>query len=213
MLQRTEGEKLLSVSALAAERSYRQLFSALDFSVQAGEVLRIAGPNGAGKSTLLKVLAGFSSDYQGEIFWRGHSMRDARDDFLRESCFLGHNKAVKLGLTIRENLEWFASLYPCKAGVAIEEVLRQVGLSAYIDTLCSQLSAGQQQRVALSRLLLSDARLWMLDEPFTAIDRHGVAAFEQMIGEFVVQGGAVILTTHHVLDLPVAVRTLELGGK
>ena len=211
MPQSFPADLLLSVSGLKAERGYRTLFSGLAFALHRGEVLRIAGPNGAGKSTLLKMLAGFTSDYEGDIFWRGRLMREMREEFLSESCYLGHNKAVKLGLSVRENLEWFAALYPCKPELTIAGVLEQVGLGHYADTLCMQLSAGQQQRVALARLLLSDAVLWMLDEPFTAIDRQGVAAFEQVIGQFVQQGGAVILTTHHALQLPVPVNTLELG--
>jgi heme exporter protein A len=203
---------LLSAQSLSCERSWRLLFSDIQFQLSAGEVLRIAGPNGAGKSTLLKVLAGISSDYTGDIFWRGQPMRAARDDFHRESLFLGHNKAVKTGLTVSENLLWFQSLYPCHAGVSIASVLAHVDLAAYEHTLCSQLSAGQQQRVALARLLLSEARLWMLDEPFTAVDKQGVADFERMIGEFVELGGAVIMTTHHALQLPVPVKMLELGS-
>lgn len=205
------GGILLSAQSLSCERSWRLLFSGIHLQISAGEVLRIAGPNGAGKSTLLKVLAGISSDYHGDIFWRGQPMREARDDFHRDSCFLGHNKAVKLGLTAGENLRWFQGIYPCKPEMTIPAVLAQVGLAAYEHTLCSQLSAGQQQRVALARLLLSTAALWMLDEPFTAIDKQGVADFEQIIGDFVVQGGAVIMTTHHALQLPVPIKVLELG--
>lgn len=206
-----EGEALLSAHVLGAERAYRQLFKNIHFSVSAGEVLRIAGPNGAGKSTLLKVLAGISSDFEGDILWRGLPVDSVRDDFQRETCFLGHNKAVKLGLTAYENLAWFQSLYPTKKVLSITDALSQAGLGKYQHTLCAQLSAGQQQRVALARLLLSSANLWILDEPFTAIDKHGVSEFENIIGHFVQGGGAVIITTHHNLQLPLSVNTLDLG--
>ncbi len=205
-------ESLLSAQSLGCERAYRSLFGDLDLSIDAGQVVRIAGPNGAGKSTLLKVLAGISSDFEGNIFWRGQPVNSVRDDFQRESCFLGHNKAVKLGLTAYENLAWFQALYPSKKMLSIADALTRVGLGQFQDTLCSQLSAGQQQRVALARLLLASAKLWILDEPFTAIDKHGVAEFENIIGHFVQSGGAVIITTHHNLQLPVSVLTLDLGG-
>jgi heme exporter protein A len=207
-----EGKKLLSAHALSAERAYRALFSRLSFELSAGEVIRLAGPNGAGKSTLLKILAGLTTDYQGDIFWRDKNITDARDSFQRESCFLGHNKAVKSVLTAYENLHWFASLYPCKTNINISDVLQQVGLLGYEHTLCSQLSAGQQQRVALARLLLSSAVIWLLDEPFTAIDKQGVVVFENLISQFVLQGGAVIITTHHDIQLSVPIKTIDLGG-
>lgn len=204
-------QTLLSTSRLFCERGYRTLFRDLEFSLLAGEVVRIAGPNGAGKSTLLKVLSGISTDYEGDIFWREQPIDTCRDDFLRHTCFLGHAKAVKKNLTPAENLRWFQSLYPCKASVSISAALEHVGLAAYEDTLCGQLSAGQQQRVALARLVMSDACLWILDEPFTAIDKDGVKAFEAMIGEFASLGGSVLITTHHDLNLSVPVRVVELG--
>jgi heme exporter protein A len=204
-------ELLLSVQALTAERAYRLLFRDISFSVHAGDVLRLAGPNGAGKSTLLKVIAGISSDYHGDIFWRNRPVHESFDVFRQETLFLGHNKGVKLGLTVAENLAWFQAMYPCKPNVSIEDALVRVGLSRYAHTLCSQLSAGQQQRVALARMLMSAAKLWLLDEPFTAIDKQGVADFEQCIAEFVAQGGAVIVTTHHDLQLSVPLRQIVLG--
>lgn len=206
-------QPLLSIASVSCERGYRQLFKELSFDVCPGEVVRVGGPNGSGKSTLLKVIAGISSDYSGRILWQGEETRFCRESYHSQICFLGHAKAVKAALTARENLEWFAGLYPCKPEVTIADALKQVGLARFGDTLCGQLSAGQQQRVALARLIVSAASLWILDEPFTAIDKQGVAEFEALIGRFVAeQGGAVVITTHHHLQLPVSLRTVELGS-
>lgn len=204
-------QPLLTIQHLSCERGYRQLFTDLQLEIHAGEVVRIAGPNGAGKSTLLKVLSGISTDYSGEILFQGQPVDACRDDFLRHLCFLGHAKAVKKNLTPLENLRWFQALYPCKAEVSIHAALEHVGLGAYEDSLCGQLSAGQQQRVALARLVMSDASLWILDEPFTAIDKQGVSEFENLISEYAQLGGAVLITTHHHLQLSVPVREVELG--
>jgi heme exporter protein A len=202
---------LLTLEAVGCERGYRQLFRNLSLELSAGEAVRVAGPNGSGKSTLLKVIAGISSHYTGRILWQGEETSRCREDFHAGMIFLGHARAVKTALTASENLEWFAGLYPCRTDVSITDALRHVGLAPFADTLCGQLSAGQQQRVALARLVLGAAALWILDEPFTAIDRDGVMQFEEMIGEFVRLGGTVIITTHHSLQLPVPVRTIDLG--
>ena len=203
---------LLSAQALSCERGYRQLFHQLDLSIGSGELLRIAGGNGSGKSTLLSVLTGLSTDYQGDIFWCGEPLHAVHHEYQAAMCYLAHNKAVKPQLTINEHLQWFRALYPCRDDVVQEAVLHQLGLYRYRDSLCGQLSAGQQQRVALARLLISSARLWILDEPFTAIDKQGVAEFEQVICDFVAAGGAVVLTTHHDLRLSVPNQVIELGA-
>ena len=206
-------EALLSTKNLSCERGYRTLFEQLDLHLHRGELLQIGGENGSGKSTLLKVLAGLSTDFSGEILWQGHAVKTVKEQYQADLCYLGHAKGVKLGLSITENLRWFCSLYPCdNSASAQREVLEQLQLYRFRDQLCGQLSAGQQQRVALARLLLSRASLWILDEPFTAIDKQGVAEFEQIICERVSQGTAVILTTHHALQLAIPHRSIVLGA-
>lgn len=206
-------DALLSTHNLRCERGYRTLFEHLDLHIERGELLQIGGENGSGKSTLLKVLAGLSSDFGGEIFWQNRAIHQVKEQFHADLCYLGHAKGVKQGLSIRENLRWFCSLYPCDDSAdAQRQVLEQLRLYRYRDYLCGQLSAGQQQRVALARLLLSRASLWILDEPFTAIDKQGVAEFEQIICQRVSTGTAVILTTHHTLQLAIPHRSIVLGG-
>lgn len=211
MRGRPVADQLLSAQNLGCERGYRQLFEQLGFTLHRGQLMRVAGGNGSGKSTLLKVLAGLSSDYQGDLFWRGQPITEVRDQYQAGLCYLGHAKAVKQRLTVSENLAWFRSLYPCNDESIQSDVLKQLRLYRFRDQLCGQLSAGQQQRVALARLLISKADLWILDEPFTAIDKEGVLEFEQIIQDRVAQGTAVILTTHHSLQLAVPQQTIELG--
>lgn len=203
---------LLSAKNVCAERSYRQLFSNISFDVCAGDVCRIAGPNGSGKSTLLKIVAGITTDFEGDLYWQRKPIQQVRYDYQQSVMYLGHQKAVKLSLSPVENLHWFLSLYPSRSDITIEQALLKVGLKNFQNTLCGQLSAGQQQRVALARLLLSSAKLWLLDEPFTAIDKQGVVDIEAMISQFVQQGGAVMVITHHDLCLSMPMHTLELGA-
>jgi len=203
---------LLDIQNLSCERGYRQLFQALSFSVSAGEVVRITGANGAGKSSLLNILAGLSTQYEGEIFFQGSPIQKMRYEFLAQMAYLAHEKAVKMNLTVLENLQWFAALYPCK--VSSEQdllaILDQVALKKFRLHRASDLSQGQKQRIALARLLMSEAKLWILDEPFTAIDQLGVKHFELMISEFAAAGGAVIITAHHPLAISGNYRELSL---
>ncbi len=197
----------LSVQQLSCERGGIELFAGLDLAVTGGDIVQVAGPNGCGKSTLLKTLATLSSHYSGEINWCGESLHQVRLNFLSRLLYIGHKTGVKLQLTARENLAW---LYPGPGSqIQIEEALAAMRLAGYEDRPCYTLSAGQQQRVALSRLLLSDAPLWLLDEPFTAIDKDGVEMLEGLLEKHARHGGAVVLTTHHTLGCE-GMRTVNL---
>jgi len=192
---------LLEARALRCERDERLLFERLDFVLRAGEVLQVAGPNGSGKTTLLRALAGLSSRVEGEMLWCGKPLAARRWEYLRESLYIGHEPAVKSGLSARENLRWHAALWQRTSGRDADEALAEFGLGRCLDTPALQLSAGQRRRIALARLLLSPARLWILDEPFTAIDHAGVAQVEGLVEAHARAGGAVLLTTHHRLGL------------
>jgi len=212
MVNAAVSELLLSVKDLSAERAYRELFSQLSFDISSGDICQVVGANGAGKSTLLKILSGVTSDYSGELFWKGQSLKEQRYDYHQQLMYLGHSKAVKRSLTVLENIAWFMALYPCRHDVTVQHILSQLHLQGLEHTLCAQLSAGQQQRVALSRLLLSSATLWLLDEPFTAIDKKGVKVFESLMVEFAARGGAVMVVTHHDLSVSAPVKIIELGS-
>lgn len=185
----------------------------LSFTVQPGAVLRIEGPNGAGKTSLLRIMAGLYSGYRGEIRYLGELLNGRRRGLLRQqSLFLGHSPAIKMTLTARENLQWLAALQ-CQqsAADAIESALARVGMEGYEEVVCRQMSAGQQRRVALARLFLTPVSLWMLDEPFTALDKTAVLELEGWINDFAASGGAVILTTHHELTSVSPLTSLMLG--
>lgn len=201
---------LLHVENLFCERDERILFENLNFSLQPGEVLQIEGQNGSGKTTLLRMLAGLSSHYEGEIFFRGELIAEQRDKFFSDLLYFGHQPGVKAALTPEENLRWYAAIHPAINADHIADALDKVGLRGYEDSPCHSLSAGQHRRVSLARLYLSTANLWILDEPFTAIDKKGVAAKEALILAHAEQGGSVILTTHHELGVGPAIRRLNL---
>ncbi|TVP54689.1 MAG: cytochrome c biogenesis heme-transporting ATPase CcmA [Halomonadaceae bacterium] len=199
-------ELLLETRALGCERDDRQLFAGLDLKVSAGSLVQVAGPNGAGKTTLLRILCGLHGFYQGSIFWRGEPLASVRESFLANLLYLGHNPGVQGALTGRENLTAAVGAQQPVTQAACEQALAAAGLAGYEDIPCRQLSAGQRRRVALARLYLSRAPLWILDEAFTAIDRDGVAAMESLLKARVDAGGAVVFTTHHALTLPGLVR-------
>lgn len=193
---------LLELRQLSCERDERLLFRELNVQCHAGDLLQIVGPNGCGKTTLLRALAGISTNYQGDVLWRGQLVQQARWRYASELLFLGHLPGIKKALTPLENLRWYSELTaPCDS-FQILEALAQVQLDAYADTPCYQLSAGQLRRVALARLYLSQASLWILDEPFTAIDKLGVTQLELLFQQHAAQGGVVIFTSHQDLTLP-----------
>ncbi len=202
---------LLEVRSLRCERVGRLLFEDVDFILASGGILQVAGPNGCGKTTMLRTLAGLSERCTGAILWRGQPLVRARYEYLSETLYLGHDAAVKPALTPRENLRWHAGLWGKTRPIGPDRALAQLGLAPFLDTPARNLSAGQQRRIALARLLLSPARLWILDEPFTAIDFSGVTQLETLIVEHAASGGAVLLTTHHQLALGREVQQLDLG--
>lgn len=196
----------LSGRNLFCERDDRVLFNGLNFDFSAGKIIRIAGPNGAGKSTLMRILLGMSAGFEGRLTWKGEDLDKNRHDFNSQLLYLGHQVGIKGNLTPEENLR---ALNPATSKQDIYFALNRVGLRGFEDLLCQGLSAGQQRRVALARLFIEKKLVWVLDEPFTAIDKNGVAELEATIIQHAQQGGLVILTTHHEISAPVV--TLMLG--
>lgn len=201
---------LLQAQALFCERDERILFSDLNFELHTGQLMQVMGSNGSGKTSLLRILCGLNHHYEGEILWRGEAASEQRELFLASMLYIGHRVGVNRILTPRENLRWSASLQSPVDEQRIEAALARVGLRAYEDIPCRNLSAGQTQRVALARLLISPAVLWILDEPFTTLDVQGVRDLEALLAEHVDAGGAVLLTTHHQLNVSCDVRRLNL---
>lgn len=204
---------MLTVNNLSCERDDRILFSALNFTVQAGEILQIEGQNGSGKTSLLRILCGLSNSFEGEILWKNSHLSTLLSAYLQQVLYVGHHTGIKASLTAEENLRWMQTLHPLLNKCCLAEALKQVGLWGYEDVPCYRLSAGQQRRVSLARLYLSRHPLWILDEPFTALDKKGVAEKEQLILRHAANGGLCILTTHHDFNLPDSpIRRLNLDN-
>lgn len=201
---------MLAANNLYCERDERVLFAQLDLDIAAGEVLQVLGANGSGKTTLLRILCGLNADYSGEILWQGQPTRHVRESFHAGVFYLGHSPAINKTLTPLQNLRWYCASQGFADDDAIVASLAALGLAGYEDIPCYQMSAGQQRRVSLARMQLSPATLWILDEPFTALDRKGVAELEARIAGFAALGGAVILTTHHPLQLACGLRVINL---
>lgn len=186
---------------MICERDDAPLFEPISCVLAPGDIVQLEGANGIGKTTLLRCIGGLSSRWHGEMLWRGKPLARTRTEFAADTIYLGHAIGLKAALSPRENLQWWTGLYGIDARSAIDVALERVGLLGYEDSACYQMSAGQQRRVGLARLFLTDAKLWILDEPFTAIDRRGVAALEQWIADHAAAGGAVLLTSHQSLSL------------
>ncbi|ABU72084.1 MULTISPECIES: cytochrome c biogenesis heme-transporting ATPase CcmA [Vibrio] len=204
---------MLEVSNLTAIRDDRVLFENLQFEIKPGELVQIEGRNGTGKTTLLRIVTGLGDREEGIIKWKGEEVEKSRDVFHQDLLFLGHQTGVKRELTALENLRFYQSIHNNRSSEEeIFAALAQVGLAGREDVPVAQLSAGQQRRVALARLWLSNQILWILDEPLTAIDKQGVKVLESLFASHADNGGIVVLTTHQDMfaDSP-KLRKIKLG--
>ncbi|PRA55829.1 heme ABC transporter ATP-binding protein CcmA [Pseudomonas sp. MYb115] len=203
---------LLEAVALACERDWRMLFENLALRLGSGDMLQISGPNGSGKTSLLRLLAGLMQPTSGEVLLNGQPLNSQRPELAHNLLWIGHAAGIKDLLTPEENLSWLCALHQPASHDAIWAALAAVGLRGFEDVPCHTLSAGQQRRVALARLYLDSPALWILDEPFTALDKQGVAQLEEHLANHCEQGGMVVLTTHHSLTrMPSGYRELDLG--
>lgn len=205
-------EAYLETVDLACERDWRLLFERLNVRVQPGDMLQVSGPNGSGKTSLLRLLSGLMHPSAGDVLIKGQSIQQQRGELTRNLLWLGHAAGIKGLLTAEENLSWLTALHQGASRQRIWQALADVGLKGFEDVPCHTLSAGQQRRVALARLYLDAPALWILDEPFTALDKHAVAQLEHHLARHCEQGGMVIFTTHHHLqNRPATFRELDLG--
>jgi heme exporter protein A len=204
---------MLSVAQLACVRGDRPLFSGLDFSLTSGACLHIAGENGAGKTSLLRMLCGLTPPEAGEICWHGQRISELAESYRATLLYLGHHNALKDDLTALENLRISASLsgMPLDEDTALDLLWRS-GLADREDLPVRVLSQGQKRRVALARLLMSQAALWILDEPFVALDVAAVDWLAGVIGAHVAAGGMAVMTSHQEVTIPgAAVQVLRLS--
>ena len=193
---------MLSVSHLACSRGDRRLFGDLSFAVEPGGWLHVTGDNGAGKTTLLRTLVGLSQPDAGQIRWNGVSVSKRADEFRASSVYLGHPAAIKDELSPLENLRPALALdgHDVDEDAALD-ALERIGLAGREDLAARHLSAGQKRRVLLARLLLRPAALWVLDEPFTALDRDAVGLLHALIEAHLDRDGIAVLTSHQAVPL------------
>lgn len=191
---------LLNANQLTCIREERILFEHLNLSINRGDIIQVEGPNGAGKTSLLRILAGLSQPYEGQVFFDGKSIHHERELYNQNLLYIGHLAGIKGEMTAQENLEFALSLSGLDKTTA-EKTLSQVNLLGFEDALASHLSAGQHRRIALAKLWQSKAPVWILDEPFTAIDKNGVKKLEALMVKHAQNGGCVILTTHQDLTI------------
>lgn len=185
---------LLEARSLSFHRQDEPVFGPLSFCLGVGEIALIEGDNGSGKTTLMRIIAGLLHVGEGALLWRGTPMH--RDTCLGQVVFLGHQLGLKGDLSALENLRAAAGLHGCRPQVQPLAALQAVGLDGYEDEPVRRLSAGQKKRAALARLLLVPASLWLLDEPYANLDRHGITLVNQLLTTHVEHGGAALVTSH-----------------
>ena len=191
---------LLEARALTCIRNDRTLFSELSFRLEPGECLLIEGRNGTGKTSLLRMLCGIRRPDEGDILWNGGDIFRLSTGYHASTAWVGHKDGVKLELTARENLVFARSLGTA-SDMALSDALEAVELGGHDDVPVVNLSAGQKRRLALARLLVTRSRLWILDEPFTSLDTHGISLIENMINQHLSEGGMLAVTSHHPVRL------------
>jgi heme exporter protein A len=201
--------ELLSGQDLCLLRGDRCLFRSLEFALNVGELLIIEGPNGSGKTSLLRGIAGLLEFETGTINWAGKAVNENYQGFRGDLVWLSHKVGCKADLNLIENLRFESGLRATDEE-KLQSVLERLSLTRLVELPLRSLSAGQQRRVALARLLMARARLWMMDEPFTNLDRAGHDLVEELITEHLGAGGSCVVASHHALDVTGETRRVTL---
>ena len=201
---------MLEIEKLAVEREERLLFSGLSVKLSVGEGLHIVGKNGAGKTTLLRVLCGLTSSVAGTIKWCDQDVTEFREEFCSDLLYLGHKNANKTELNCRENLKLALGVQSV-SDAEIGDALHEAGLGMLSHLPTRFLSQGQQRRLSLARLLLSKATLWVLDEPYVALDYKAIEWLDSILERHLKNKGLLVLTSHQTLTMSSSIRVLNLG--
>ena len=191
---------MLEVKQLSCTRDNDELFKHFSLSLIAGDILHLKGPNGSGKTSFFRILTGLACASAGKIYWKNEEVSKNKANFLQQVLYIGHQLGITLQLTAAENLKALSGLYGVYSNAQIQSALKAVGLASYEDTLCFRLSAGQKQKVVQAQLFLTSKPLWLLDEPFNAIDQQSVCILENKMISHAKSGGIILLTTHHNLQ-------------
>jgi|TARA_B100001093_G_scaffold214345_2_gene205682 heme exporter protein A len=190
---------LIRTENLCFERDEIKVIDRVNLELNSGDLLQVEGCNGSGKTTLLRLLTTAIKPTSGRIFYQGKKLSDCRYEYCSNIIFIGHQIALKERLTPVENLDWLSPIGLSQD--SINRALDLVGLRDFETAPSWSLSAGQKRRVALARLIVSNAKIWFLDEPFTAIDTQGIGLMKQLIDDHVSKGGAVVFSTHQSVDM------------
>lgn len=202
----------LDVTNLACWRNEQVLFADLNLSLSPKNILFLQGENGSGKTSLLRILCGFRLPDEGEITW-DDKPTSSLPEYFQNISYVGHKNGIKDELTVEENLNLMRSMATA-SDIKTESVLKQIGLFKRADVLTRQLSAGQKRKLALARLMMTENSFWVLDEPFTSLDKATVGFFESLIKQHITRGGMLILTSHHEIDLSgLSVKHLNLSSQ
>jgi len=207
-----EGETLsFEACGIECRRGGRLLFSGVDFRLGAGEILQIEGANGSGKTSLLRILSGLMPPSKGSVRWCGRDISKIGTEYLQNLNYVGHKPGIKDHLTPSENLRFSREFASGCTETSIHDGLKRVGLDGFHQVPVRTLSAGQGRRVALARLLVNAARLWLLDEPLAALDKSGKTMVEDLLREHLSHGGMVVVTTHQSVDVGFPLAVVNLG--
>ena len=203
---------MLTAHDVTCIRGQRVLFTDLNLTISAGEILHIQGSNGSGKTSLLRILCGTAQPDKGTVLWHSEDIRTSRSTYWEHLSYIGHNDGIKLELTPSENLSCLAAIKGFAADSQIDLALTQSGLSRDRDIPCIHLSAGQRRRVAIAWLFMTQASIWILDEPLTAIDQDGIDIARNRFSQHLQDGGLIVLTGHqHVQIEDRKIKTLHFS--
>lgn len=192
---------LLQINDLSCIRDDRVLFEHLSLSLDGGQMLLVEGRNGSGKTSLLRILTGLKLADAGDILWKGQSITRLGADYYEAVNYVGHHDGIKRELTCLENLRLVQAMGK-PAPIDLDDALEQVLLYRYGDTPVGNLSAGQKRRLALARLLVTESELWILDEPFTSLDKKSMDYFQGVFEQHIQNQGMVVMTSHHEMVMP-----------
>ncbi len=197
---------MLEASQLACERGERLLFDGISFRLESGGLLRVSGPNGSGKTSLLRIVCGLISPLHGKLAWQQNPVVAGNEGSLNVK-YIGHLAGLSEELTARENLTFYAAMARFEAAKTIDDALHRLELIGHADLPVRSLSQGQKRRVALARLVLEPASLWVLDEPFIALDERAIAIVQSLIEEHLAAGNVALISTHQ--EVPIRARSVQ----
>ncbi len=192
---------LLQTRGLSCVRDDRLLFEDLNLSLNAGQILLVEGQNGSGKTSLLRILTGLSLPEDGEVLWQGQPIAEVGPDYYEQVNYVGHHDGIKRDLTCLENLRLVQAMGK-PLPIDLDDALDKVNLYRFGENFVSTLSAGQKRRLAMARLVVTEAQLWIMDEPFTSLDKASMAMFQQMFEEHLHNAGVIVMTSHHDIEMP-----------